>query len=116
VTLHIMTEKFDAGPIVAREEVPVYPEDTGHTLSERVEAAAFCLIKQSWPRIDELEAVPQEAGGAYHSLADIINVSLTGAELGVLDKLRARVYHGHGMRFVRDGHTYEVVVDVTRID
>jgi len=116
VTLHVMTEEFDAGPYLAREEVPVYPEDTGDTLAERVEAAAFSLIKHTWPKIGELEAIPQEPGGVYHSLSDIIKISLTEAELGVVDKLRARVYHGGGMRFVRDDHVYEIVVDISKIE
>ena len=45
-----------------------------------------------------------------------INVTLSEADLEVVDKLRARVYHGQGMRFQRGGHTYEVRVDVSRHD
>ncbi|WP_082710116.1 formyltransferase family protein [Burkholderia sp. TSV86] len=116
VTLHIMTEEFDAGPYLAREEVPVYPEDTGDTLWERVEAAAFCMFKYNWPKVDKIEPTPQERGGAYHSLSDIVNVSLTEAELGTIDKLRARVYHGRGLRIIRDGHAYEVTVNISKSD
>jgi formyl transferase-like protein len=116
VTLHVMTEEFDAGPWLAREEVPVYPEDTGDTLAERVEATALCLVKHAWPRIGELEPVEQEPGGTYHSYKDIMGVTLTDGDLAILDKLRARVYHGRGLRFRRGDHTYEVRVDVSRVD
>jgi methionyl-tRNA formyltransferase len=116
VTLHVMTERFDAGPWLAREEVPVYPEDTGDTLAERVEATALCLIKHVWPKIGELDAIPQEPSGAYHSYNDIMGVTLTNSDVAVVDKLRARVYHGRGMRFERDDHMYEVRVDISRID
>jgi methionyl-tRNA formyltransferase len=116
VTLHVMTEEFDAGPWLAREEVPVYPEDTGDTLAERVEATALSLIKHSWPRIDELDAHPQEPDGAYHSFTDIMGVTLSDADLEVVDKLRARVYHGNGMRFQRGDHTYEMRVDIKRVE
>jgi hypothetical protein len=95
--------------------VPVYREDTGDTLAERVEAAAYCLIKQVWPRINDLEAVEQGPGGAYHSFADIMGVTLTDADMVVIDKLRARVYHGRGLRFARDGQVYEVRVDISRV-
>lgn len=116
VTLHVMTEEFDAGPWLAREEVPVYSEDTGDTLAERVEATALSLIKHSWPHIDQLEAHPQEPDGAYHSFADIMGVTLSDADLAVVDKLRARVYHGNGMRFQRGDHTYEIRVDLKKLD
>lgn len=87
VTLHVMNEEFDAGPWIAREEVPVYGEDTGHSLAERVEATALSQFRRTWPAIEDLEPVPQEAGGTYHSLPDILNVELTDNEFQVLDKL-----------------------------
>jgi hypothetical protein len=114
VTLHVMTEEFDAGPWLTREEVPVYPEDTGQTLSQRVEATALCLFRHAWPKVDELEVLTQEPDGAYHSYAEINTVTLGGDEVEVVDKLRARAYGGRGLRFQRDGHVYEVRVDINR--
>lgn len=35
-TVHIVTEEMDAGPIIAREVVPVLPGDTEETLHERI--------------------------------------------------------------------------------
>lgn len=115
VTLHVMTIDFDAGPWLAREDVPVYPEDTGDTLAQRVEATGLCLFRHTWPRIADLEPITQEPGGAYHSHADIMDITLTDAEVEVVDKLRARVYHRSGLRFQRGDHLYEVRVDVDRI-
>ena len=116
VTLHVMTEEFDAGPWLARDEVPVYPEDTGDSLAERVEATALLMIKHVWPTINEVKPTPQESGGKYHSFSDIVGVTLTADELDVVDKLRARMYHGRGMRFRRDDHEYEIHVETTRVE
>jgi len=36
VTIHLVTEEYDSGPIIAQCEVPVYAGDTVDTLAERV--------------------------------------------------------------------------------
>lgn len=115
VTLHVMNAAFDDGPYVARDEVPVYEEDTGQSLAERVEAAALCLFKQSWPKIDELQPREQESGGAYHSLSDIQNVRLSESEIGAVKKMRARSFRDRGVRYEADGHIYEARVIVSKV-
>lgn len=35
-TVHLVTEEFDEGPVIARKQVPVYPEDSPETLASRV--------------------------------------------------------------------------------
>ena len=54
VTVHIVTEEVDAGPILAQEAVPVLPGDTEETLHER--------IKQSERRLypDTIRAVLED--------------------------------------------------------
>ncbi len=39
VTVHFVDEGIDTGPIIAQQEVPVLPEDTLETLTERVQHA-----------------------------------------------------------------------------
>ncbi len=49
VTVHLVTEEYDAGAIVAQEKVPVLPDDTPHTLAERIlkaEHAVFPSVLQ----------------------------------------------------------------------
>lgn len=36
VTIHLVDEKYDQGPIVLQQPIPVYPEDTPEQLAERV--------------------------------------------------------------------------------
>jgi phosphoribosylglycinamide formyltransferase-1 len=39
VTIHLVDERYDHGPVVARREVPVLPDDTPESLQQRVLAA-----------------------------------------------------------------------------
>ncbi len=43
VTVHIVTEEMDAGPILAQMPVPVLPDDTQDTLAERIHSAEHAL-------------------------------------------------------------------------
>jgi UDP-4-amino-4-deoxy-L-arabinose formyltransferase/UDP-glucuronic acid dehydrogenase (UDP-4-keto-hexauronic acid decarboxylating) len=51
VTLHVMTEKPDAGDIVAQAAVPIAFEDTALTLYGKMEKAAERLLSEILPRI-----------------------------------------------------------------
>ena len=46
-TIHVATDKLDDGPILAQLEVPVYSEDDGDTLWERIKVQERLL----WPKI-----------------------------------------------------------------
>ena len=52
-TLHVMTARADAGPIVDQEAVPIGPEDTALEVQRRVTAAAVAILAR---RIEELKA------------------------------------------------------------
>lgn len=52
-TLHVMTEKPDAGDIVDQEPVPIEPDDTAFEVQRRVTAAAVRLLER---RLEELKA------------------------------------------------------------
>ncbi|MBI5420669.1 MAG: formyltransferase [Deltaproteobacteria bacterium] len=51
VTLHVMTEKPDAGDIVGQAAVPICFEDTALTLFAKMEAAASLLLSELLPKI-----------------------------------------------------------------
>ena len=44
VSVHFMVEEVDAGPVVAREAVPVMPDDTEETLLERLHPVEHRLL------------------------------------------------------------------------
>ena len=45
-TVHVAIEEVDAGPILAQEAVPVYPDDTEETLHERIKEVERRLYPQ----------------------------------------------------------------------
>ena len=68
VTLHLMTEKPDAGDIVGQATVPIAFEDTAFTLFGKMEKAAGSLLSELLPRIaaGDIPRRPNEIGkGSY---------------------------------------------------
>jgi methionyl-tRNA formyltransferase len=65
VTLMIVTEEMDAGPIVAVEPLEVRPDDTAVTLEERAAEAAARLLRRALPEwlSGRLVARPQPEDG-----------------------------------------------------
>lgn len=49
VSLHYMEAKPDAGDIVAQAQVPITPEDTAWTLSDKMTVAAGKLMRRTYP-------------------------------------------------------------------
>ena len=47
VTVHIVDELVDHGPVMAQEEVPIYPGDSLETLSERIHAVEHRLYPRT---------------------------------------------------------------------
>jgi len=72
-TLHLMTERLDAGPIVEQIRVHYTDADTGGSLHRRIREAEMQLFDQYWPKIaagDVLPARPQQGAGSYHARAE----------------------------------------------
>jgi methionyl-tRNA formyltransferase len=65
VTLMVVTEEMDAGPIVATEPLAVRPDDTAVTLEERAAEAAARLLRRALPEwlAGRLAVRPQPAEG-----------------------------------------------------
>lgn len=59
-TLHMVDEGVDTGPVLAQEEVPVHPHDTGGSLYRKVEDAAVELFRRSWPLLCANALTPKE--------------------------------------------------------
>ena len=75
VSLHLMTERIDAGPLLAQRSVPVYLWDTAADLHKRLEMACADLVSENWPEIAGLlPGVPQGDGGSYHAASDFADV------------------------------------------
>lgn len=107
-TLHLLDEGIDTGPILARREVEVRPDDTGKSLYRRLEQACISLFEDAWPkwRAGELEPVEQaEEDGTYHEVDDVQEIdeidpdeTYTAREL--IDIFRARTFPPHDGAYV----------------
>lgn len=97
VSLHVMTEGVDSGPVIAQEELPTLPTDNADTVSRRADEAALRLFTAAWPRLrtGDLAGRPQnEELATHHSWAECeqlrrldLNAPTTVRRL--LDTLRA---------------------------
>ena len=68
VTLHYMEAKPDCGDMVAQAQVPITPEDTALTLSDKLTAAAGQLMRQTYPllRMDLAPRIRQDQSRASY--------------------------------------------------
>lgn len=121
VSVHYMTADVDAGPIIARQEVPVRPDDDGRSLYRRLEDEQFDLFTECWPDIrdDSATEVEPEVMGTYHYKSEFTDLfeldhdaeTTVGA---LIDKLRALTYPPYdNAYFVEDGERYYVELDIT---
>ena len=65
------------GDIIAQQEVPVEPIDTGETLYRKLERASLTLFQETWPLIKAGRAprIPQNKGvGTYHRTRDVESI------------------------------------------
>lgn len=68
VTLHVIDNGIDTGPILAQQQVTFGPEETLATSYTRLQSEAESLFLRSWPsvRSGELKARAQVTGGSSH--------------------------------------------------
>jgi phosphoribosylglycinamide formyltransferase-1 len=60
-SVHVVTEEYDAGPVIAQCDVPVEPTDTPETLAERVQARERSLLVEVLGRIaDGRRGLPEQ--------------------------------------------------------
>lgn len=68
VTLHYMEAKPDCGDLVAQAQVPITPEDTALTLSDKMTRAAGDVMRRTYPllRLDLAPRIPQDHSRASY--------------------------------------------------
>jgi len=106
VTLHVMTDRVDAGPIIAQSEMPFLPTDDFDALEARSDRLVLELFTDSWPRLrsGDVDGTPQDEDLAtYHTWSDCkalrqLNLDATMKVRRVLDILRG--YSGRDLSFV----------------
>lgn len=120
VSIHYMTSEMDAGPIIVRKKVCVYPDDTGRTLRKRLDAELVELFENNWEDIylGNLSATDQSQEGTTnysHELQNVCEIdsteTVTAGEL--IDRLRALTFPPYdNAYFKEDGTKYYIRVEI----
>jgi len=107
VTLHLIDENADTGPILAQKEVPLEFIDTSKTIYEKLQKEIVLLFKENWIKIRNNDILPisqDESKSNYHKKSEIHELdkidldSVTGKEL--VNILRARSFGNKGFAYV----------------
>lgn len=112
VTLHLIDEGVDTGPVVAQRAVHVDATDTGGSLYRKLEQACVAILEDSWSQLEvrPIESKPQQPGvGTFHRKADVTSIDnidldqfYTGRQL--IDLMRARTFEEvRGTFFLNEG-------------
>ena len=101
VTLHYMTEKPDAGDILAQEKFPIGPDDTALDVHQKAAKAAAVLLKKALPKLKKgtLKGIPQDNEkstyyGGRKPADGVIDFSKSAAEIRNLVRAVTRPYPG----------------------
>jgi len=98
-TLHLMTERVDAGPIVAVETFPVAADVRPSELLDRANEAGFDIVRRLGPRLLDARPLPALEGIAWGdkktSRADLIRMSRISPLVGEAEfERRYRAFDG----------------------
>ncbi len=112
VTLHVIDENADTGPIWAQREVPVIPTDTASTLYRRLQSEIVQLFTEVWPQIKSGSLKPKDQtveGAVYHRKSEVaaldrIDPEATMKVKDVINFLRDRSFDDMGFAYVDDGN------------
>lgn len=125
VSLHYMTAEIDQGPIIARRELSVHPNDTGRSLYDRLESALVELFRDNWSAVRDgtADTIPQshEAGTSHTTdeFSELFEIDLDErvSAGNFIDRLRALTYPPYDNAFFEiDGHRYYVDISITPED
>lgn len=115
VTMHLVDEGVDTGPILVQETVDVCPTDNGSTLNRRLELALVELFRNKWKAFasGELQPQPQDNSVATtHRIKDSAQIDCIDLDANyragdLINIIRARTFPPHrGAWFEVDGQKY----------
>lgn len=123
-TLHLMRSEVDAGPIVERQEFPVRPDDTAHSLYQRVKALEVSVFKRAWPRLQNGTATPStpSSEGTLHTETDLHDPAVQQIDPDahlragtLLNRLRALTTNclDEAAYIEQDGTRYRIQISIT---
>lgn len=125
-TLHFMSEDLDAGDIVHQKLLAVNPEDTGHTLYQRVLQLELEVFREAWPSLADYSYVrkPQlHKSATAHKRKDLFLSGIQEIDLNqvllardLINRLRAFTTDRpeEALFFTIDGCRYRVQIKISK--
>lgn len=122
VTLHLVDEGADTGPVLAQKEVGVLPSDNAGTLYARLQDEITGLFMEIWPAIKDgsIRPAPQDGGRAtYHEKSEVDALDRVDPEKkyrakDLIDLLRARSFGPRGFAYFEDGGRVYMRLELNR--
>jgi methionyl-tRNA formyltransferase len=122
VTLHLIDEGADTGPIIAQREIAIKETDNGGTIYKKSQEAMIQLFKETWKQLytNGIELKYQDNDKAtYHSKKDAndldrFKITDYSAEY-LFNLIRAKTFGDKCFAYyVKDGIKYRVRLDITK--
>lgn len=124
-TLHWIDEGIDTGDIARQRQVDVRPDDTAHTLYQRVLSVEEELFREAVPQMMSctLPRIPQDTIGTVHNKNDLASIRKLDFEnrpyiQEAITLLRALTtnHDSEAAYFETDGVRYSVQIEIKRLD
>ncbi len=121
ITIHMMDEQIDHGPIIAQEQVAIESHDTSLTAYNKIIAAEIALFRSVLPNIinGSCAKIPMKADGNYNSIKDYkalleIDMNKTVTMREAIDYLRAMTHPPYKNAYFIDekGRKIMVAIDI----
>jgi methionyl-tRNA formyltransferase len=122
VTLHLIDEGADTGPIIAQREFPIKETDTGGTVYEKSQSEIISLFEEIWIKLlnEGIELKNQDHSRAtYHTKKetnsfDEIHLDREYVGKYILNLIRAKTFNDKGFAYYRkDGKKYRITINIT---
>lgn len=122
VTLHLIDEGADTGPIIAQDVIPVLEIDNGGTIYEKCQDRMISLFKETWVKLwDGIESQPQDHSQAtYHTKKEgndlneiYLHADYTAEEL--FNWIKSRVFGNKTYAYYKKGDSkYKVSLSIVK--
>lgn len=123
-TLHFMTAGIDEGDVIQQKQVAVEPDDTAHSLYQKVLKIEHELFISALPGLLSLSPnrVPQIEVGTAHNRRDLQNVAQIDLNAQIkagdlIDKLRSLTTNdiSEAAYFIKNNKKYAVTIEITEL-
>lgn len=107
VTLHLIDENADTGPILIQKKVPLEPIDTSKTIYIKLQQEIISLFKNNWEKIKNGEILPKsqdESKAVYHKKSEIEQLDFLDLDKeykvkDIINILRSRTFGNTGYAY-----------------